>query len=248
MKKNDFETRMREIDKRYSEYFAQALLALSYDRNFVNSKTDECPDIQLQQAGDNQGVEVTRFICSYYKTLKRYAKAWANKGLSIEQIAKSLPDELKNSIGLSQDYKVIPLKSLGGNTSITKTKAKFAEILDTKLDRFQKYRKFDKNSLFIFATELNKDFSSRQMLSAFINQSHLKTAEQKFDNIMVFTFDKLVIFDLNRFDNVYDEIVVEQDTIDFCDKYARRKIHNPNITLKNYLRNNQIDLEEKQRQ
>lgn len=235
MEKVVFENRMREIDKRYSEYFAQALLALSYDRNFVSSKTDECLDIQLQQPGDNQGVEVTRFICSYYKTLKRYAKAWANKGLSIEQIVKNLPEELKNSVGLNHDCKIVPLKSLGENNSITKTKKKFAEILDVKLDRLKKYKKFDKNSLFIFATELNKDFSSKQMLSAFINQSHLKGADIRFDNIMVFTFDKLVIFDLNRFDNIYNEIVVEQDTIDFCDKFARHKIKKPNIELKTFL-------------
>ena len=128
MDKIQFENRMREIDKKYSECFAQALLALSFDRNFVESITDECPDVQLSCAGNSHGVEVTRFICSYYKTLKRYAKAWANQGLSIEQIVKELPEELKNSVGLSHNCKIVPLKSLGENSSITKTKKKFAEI------------------------------------------------------------------------------------------------------------------------
>ena len=232
MDKIQFENRMREIDKKYSEYFAQAIIASVYDRRFIHSQTIESPDIQLSTI---HGVEVTRLICSYYKTLKHYAKAWSKQGLSIEQIVQKLPNELKNAIGLNHDCKIVPLKSLGENISMRKMKKKLAEILDTKLDRLQQYKLFDQNSLFIYATELNKNFTSSKMLSTFLNQSKIHDYSLRFDNIMVFTYDKLVIFDLNNFDRAYKEIIIDQNIIDFCDKYSRRKIKNPNVTLTSLL-------------
>ena len=42
-KKVEFENRMREKNTKYSEYFAQALLAIAYDQNFIDSVADERP-------------------------------------------------------------------------------------------------------------------------------------------------------------------------------------------------------------
>ena len=235
MDKIQFENRMREIDKRYSEYFAQALLAAVYDHNFVYSTTAESPDIHLTHNNSSHGVEVTRLICSYYKTLKRYSKAWAKQGLSIEQIVQNMPEELKDAVGLNHEGKVVPLKSLGETIANRKMKVKLAEILDTKLDRLQHYKMFDKNSLFVFATELNKTITPPKILSAFLNKSKLHHYTIRFDNIMVFTYDKLVVFDLNKYDKSYAEIKINQEMVDFCDKYARRKIKKPNIVLKDLL-------------
>ena len=234
-KKVEFENRMREKNTKYSEYFAQALLAIAYDQNFIDSVADERPDIHLENKNISHGVEVTRSVCSYFKTLKRYESACANKGLTIEEFLMGLPLEYRNKLGINRDGKLEPLVSLGKENSITKTKKLFADILDAKLDRLQQYKKFDKNSLFIIATELNDNFTIHQMLSAFLHQSKLKDYTLRFDNIMVFTYDKLVVFDLHKHDKSFEEIKISTDTIDLCNKYAYRKINNANVDLKSLL-------------
>ena len=216
-----FENRMREKDKSYSEMFAKALLALEYDPNFVYAQNDECPDIQLNKKGKSHGVEVTRLICSYFVTLKKYVKAWSHKKLTIEEIATQIPPELQNAIGVNASGKVVPMRSLGEKVGCEKMKKQIAKLFESKLEKLQHYEQFDQNSLFMFATELNPSLNAKKILSSLMNKSHIANYNIHYDNIFVFTYNSLILYEKQEGHYYTREIPISEETIAICDKYAR---------------------------
>lgn len=223
MDKLQFENLMREKDTQYSEYFAQALLAFCYDNLFAYSKRHECPDIQLNLPHISHGVEVTRLICSYFVTLKKYTKAWAKQRLSLEQIVEKLPYELKNSVGLNGAGKVVPLKSLGEKIGIRKMKNQVLNVFKTKTEKLQHYEHFQTNSLFIFATELNPNITPKKLMSAFVGYAKDNEFEDQFQNIFVFTYKNLLQFSIKQDHYGIKTFPVDERTIEKCDRYAKKQ-------------------------
>ena len=221
MDKLQFENLMREKDTTYSEYFAQALLALVYDDFFALSKRSESPDIQLDLGEYSHGVEVTRLICSYFVTLKKYTKAWAKQRLSMEQIIERMPYELKNSVGVNSVGKVVPLKSLGEKIGVRKMTNQVLNIVQAKTEKLQHYEPFKKNSLFIFATELNPNITTKKLMSAFVWASKKSEYKKQYNNIFVFTYKNLHCFNIEQNHYGVKSIPVDDTTISTCDKYAR---------------------------
>ena len=235
-----FENRMREKDKSYSEYFAKAMLANLYNSGFVLAKNEECPDIQLATKHGSHGVEVTRLVCSYFVTLKKYVKAWSHKKLTIEEIAKQIPEELQNAIGINANGRVVPMRSLGEKIGVAKMKKQLAKLYEIKLKKLQNYEKFDQNSLFMFATELNPHLNARKILSALMNKVDHKKYKVTYDNIFIFTYNSLYIYEKrNGHYNIIDT-PVSDEIISICDKYARySKKHNADYLLNQ----NEIEIE-----
>lgn len=218
MDKQLFETRMREKDKRYSENFAKALLALKVNEQFKDAQNAECPDLQL----DNCGVEVTRLICSYFVALRHYSKIWSSKKMSLEQIIMSLPPELKDSLGINSSGHVVPLKSLGDKIGINKMKKQIGHIYKGKLEKLQKYEKFDQNNLFIFATELNPNMTESQIYAGLKTMIDTRKYQTTYDKVYVFTYNKLLIYGMKQ--PYRDIISVDSQTIDLCNRYANQMV------------------------
>ena len=234
MDKLQFENLMREKDTQYSEYFAQALLSFCYENLFVYAKRQERPDIQLQLPHISHGVEVTRLICSYFVTLKKYTKAWAKQRLSLEQIIDKMPYELKGSVGINGTGKVVPLKSLGEKIGVRKMANQVSKIVENKLDKLQSYAELDENDLFIFATELNPNITTKKLMSIFVTITQQSEYERKFNKIFVFTYKNLLCFNVEPGHYGIKTMPVSAEIISKCDKFAK---NSKKQSYENYLQN-----------
>ena len=240
MDKQLFESRMREKDKRYSENFAKALLAIKVNPDFAKAENSECPDLKLKTTDSSVGVEVTRLICSYFVALRHYSKIWSSKKMSLEQIVMSLPPELRDSLGINNSGHVVPLKSLGDKIGINKMKKQIGNIYKGKLTKLQKYEKFDQNNLFIFATELNPNMSESQIYAGLKTMIDTRKYETTYDKVYVFTYNKLLIYGMKK---PYREIIsVDDDDINTCNKYANQMVkNNTSQVLHNYFAEDKLE-------
>jgi len=223
MDKVDFEYKIN--NKHYNEYFAKYLLECIYGDAFKNAKIADRPDIWVESENGGIGVEVTTLLDTYYNTLKQYKKAWANQGLTFEQIAKVIPTILKNKIGINHHGNLILLGN-GNRHSLSKSLKGLETAIKIKLNKLQDYKKFESNNLFIFATNLSPDCTVEKInkhLTKIFQDKSSKIEKSKhsrlFENIMIFNYNTLQIYPFENRDN--PEIIPVNDEMRlYCDTLA----------------------------
>ena len=215
MDKVDFEFKIN--NKNYNEYYARYLLEGLYGDAFKDARIADRPDIWVEGENGGIGVEVTTLLDTYYNTLKKYKKVWAKKGLTLEQITRSIPSLLKNKIGINS-YGNLVLIGNEKRHSISKSLKGLETTIRTKLNKMQHYRQFESLNLFIFATNLSPDCSIEnihEMLKKIDKSKYPNT----FDSIMIFNYDTIQIFPFKIIGKpeIYQ---VNDETRLYCDKLA----------------------------
>lgn len=245
MEKVDLENILREKDKKYSEYFAKAMLALCEDKLFVKATNGESPDIHLVSKNFSCGVEVTRFVASYYKELKKYTKAWAKNNMTLEQIVKSLPENLQDVVGINEYGLIVPMQSLGEHISNEKMKQQLADIYQSKTERLQQYKLYDSNRLFIFATELNPKLKYGSIFTSFLNKANVSDYIVHYDRVYIFTYNALYTFNLKDHYSSSNQIKpISGSQIAICNKYAKQMAKKGHSTvLDDYFRAQEQEIE-----
>ncbi len=218
MDKVDFEYKINK--KFYNEYYARYLLEYFYSDIFKNAKVLDRPDVwAIDETGKTKGVgvEVTTLLDSYYNTLKKYKKMWAEQKLSLEMIAKSIPTVLRNKIGINSHGNLILVGKNKGHF-LSKSLIGLETTIKMKLDKLQSYKEFDLNNLFIFATNLNPDCTVEKIFEK-IKQIDKSTYIRLYDYIMIFNYDTLQIYPFAETGQpkVYK---VNDETKFFCNKLA----------------------------
>lgn len=216
MDKVEFEFKIN--NKYYNEYYARYLLEYFFTDIFKNAKVVDRPDIWVEAEGEHKsiGVEVTTLLDTYYNTLKRYKRAWAEKGLSLEQITKVIPALLKNKVGINSHGNLI---LLGKNkSSPSRSLTGLETTIKIKLEKLQGYRSFDLNNLFVFVGNLNPECTVEKI---FEKIKQIKTAEYPkiFNYIMIFNYDELQVYPFSE-KGLPEIYKVSEETRFFCDKLA----------------------------
>lgn len=218
MDKVDFEFKIN--DKNYNEYFARFILETVYGEAFSDAKVMDRPDIWVESENGGIGVEVTTLLDIYYNTLKKYKKAWSKKGLTIEEIVKSVPSLLKNKLGINQYGNLILLNNEKRHT-LAKSLKGLETTIRTKLHRLQHYKNFASLNLFIFATNLSPNCTVEKIMEmlAKIDKSKFPSV---FDSIMIFNYDSIIVFPFG-IDGQPEKYDLDEESINSCDKLAQEQ-------------------------
>lgn len=217
MDKVDFEFRINS--KFYNEHYARYLLESFFSDTFKNAEVADKPDIWVEGEGEVKGigVEVTTLLDTYYNTLKKYRRAWADQELSLEQIAKSVPTLLRNKLGVNSHGNII-LIGKNKRNSLPKSLMGIETTIKTKLEKLQFYREFDMTSLFIFATNLNPECTVDRIFET-IKKIDKSAYKRLFETIMIFDYENLQIYPLAE-EGTPEVYKVTDETKFFCDKLA----------------------------
>lgn len=223
MNKTDFERKINS--KEYNEPFAQQLLALTIDNDLKNSTNNDRPDIWY---GDNYGIEVTTLTDTYYKTLNRYKPIWSSKNMTLEQIIHNQPLLLQGKIGINKHGNLIILKTTDGKRTVAKGQKGIASTVAMKLQKLQHYKIFDRNDLFIFAPNLHVACTPAKIQQSIANIEQLTNIEvekfqYKYDNIFVYTYDKLISIPFNL-PGAMRVIEVNDEIRNICNRVAMPKL------------------------
>lgn len=220
MEKVDFEYKITDND--YAERFAKHLLTFVYNNRFKNALQTDRPDIQCPSL--SEGIEVTTLSDIYHNTLKRYRHTWSKKQLSLEKIVSNLPSVLRGNLTINRYGNVVFRKDNVRNNSLEKSKSDIISAVKIKLKKLQNYKKFNKNNLLIFATDLNIACNSDEISKAL---SHMDTSIYPvvYNNILIFTYDTLEIYPLKNKGKI-TIIGVDKNTRDTCDNLTNAQMPN----------------------
>ena len=220
MDKVDFEFKIN--DKAYNESFAKYLLARVYNAGLVDSSNKDKPDIW--NASQSYGVEITTLTDTYYNTLNRYKRVWARRGMSLEQIVKNQPSLLQGKLGINKHGNLILLKTTEGKRTVAKSQKGIATTVAMKLRKLQSYKIFDINDLFIFTPNLHVACTPSKINQSLANIEKLTNVKldnfkHKYNNIIVYTYNELLIFPFKSV-GVMRVIPVTIADRDYCDTLA----------------------------
>ena len=243
MNKLDFDYKLGV--KQYNECFAKHLLEIVYDAKFLDAEQKDKPDIW--DLSSSHGIEVTTISDTYYNSLRNYKKMWSRQGFTLEQIIQHQPSLLQGKLGIDKNGQIILLNNNKDQYTVKKNKRALISTIEMKIKKYQHYKKFKHNDLFIFATSFGPDFNQNHMQSA-IKNVNFRGFNQFYDNVLVFTYDKLYIYNLKEA-NLLNIFEVQEADIDYADSFAdilyqeieKRRAQNYND--KNKENNNQSDNE-----
>ena len=172
------------FSKLYYERYAAITIADFFSLNIENFKNKEMPDIQNEV--DSIGVEVTQAITQHEGYVSKIRSKLFNKGHTGQEKQKIIESQYKkfnggimliNEIALISDY-----KHLRDTFESLKTTEK---ALIKKSGKYEIYKKFDKNYLYIFLE--NASFLESE-IKEFLNKQINDTL---YDGILLNTIDKL---------------------------------------------------------
>ncbi|MBQ8425380.1 MAG: hypothetical protein IJX17_05110 [Clostridia bacterium] len=215
MDKVEFEYKIN--NKIYNEHFAKYLLSKVFDISLEKSKNADRPDILFIHKNESYGIEVTTVIDPFYNALKRYRQVWAKSNMTLEEITHSLPTILKGKLALNIEGNIV-LRSPYNKHLTENIINKLIEMVQDKYEKLQDYEKFEKNDLFVFATNLSENINVDKIKLVLdgIDKTNFKTT---FDNIIIFNYNELQIYPKNQNEEVR-VIKISNETIESCDKLA----------------------------
>ena len=215
MDKVEFEYKIN--NKIYNEHFAKYLLSTVFDLSLEKSQNADRPDILFADKNGSYGIEVTTVIDPFYNALKRYKQVWAKSNMTLEEITHSLPTILKGKLALNIDGSIV-LRSPYNRHLTENVINKLIEMVQDKYEKLQDYEKFEKNDLFVFATNISENIKTDKIKLVLdgIDKTNFKTT---FDNIIIFNYNELQIYPKNQSEEVR-VINISNETIESCDKLA----------------------------
>ena len=214
MDKVDFEFKINQ--KEYNECFAKHILARVYSSAFATAKLCDKPDIWSDKY--SHGVEVTTLTDTYYNTLNRYKRIWSRRKMSLEQIVKNQPSLLQGKLGINKHGNIILINTNEGRRTVVKSQKGIASTVVLKLKKLQKYKIFEINDLFIYAPNLHVACNNNKINHA-ITGVQISQFTHLYNNIFVFTYDKLHVFPMK--DTGAARIIdISQEDREYADKFA----------------------------
>lgn len=236
MEKIDFEYKITNND--YAERFAKHMLAEVYNAKFKRAAQTDRPDIQ--SIDPSEGMEVTTLSDIYHNTLKRYRHTWSKKHLTLEQIVSSLPSVLRGNLTINKYGNVVFTKNNGRTNSVEKSQNDIISAVKIKLKKLQSYKKFSKNNLIIFATDLNIGCNS-DIIAQTLDKIDKTPYPTVYDNILILTYDTLEIYPFKSKGKI-TIIGIDKQTRDLCDNKATQDMTQINKHAKNKPNNVQPEL------
>lgn len=220
MDKIDFEYKINS--SAYNESFARYLVERVYVPEFKYASVQDKPDIW--NTATNHGIEVTTLTNTYYNTLNRYRRVWAEKKLTLEQIIKQQPTLLKGKLGINKHGNIILLNLTDGKKSVARSQKGLASTVALKLRKLKNYEEFATTDLFIFAPDLHGACTTNHIKDAIYNIEKLTNVklnmfDKLYDNILVFTYTNLIVVPFKE-KTAIKVINVTPEDRDYCDKFA----------------------------